>query len=150
MPTTASKFYFTLEYHGEGDRPGKSELCTIAKDGTGSRSVIKTYDNPLVGARSPAERDGSYFYLEGGWVRPDGAEYPDAGGTLIEIESNNDVTDHGQVWRSATKQDSPDPETEDDTYDGWGLHNSVISNMVADDRENLHFVAGYGSPYNIS
>ena len=46
-----SKFYFVLEYHGEGDRVGKSELCTIAKSGSGSRTVIKTYDNPLLSAR---------------------------------------------------------------------------------------------------
>ena len=64
-----SKFYFTLEWHGEGNRVGPSELCTIAKSGSGSRTVIKTYDNPLVGARSPVAGNGSYFYLEGGWVR---------------------------------------------------------------------------------
>ena len=157
-----SKFYFTLEYHGEGDRPGKSEICTIAKSGSGSRTVIKTYDNPLVGARSPVERNGSYFYLEGGWVRQskddpldelipdDQHHYPNQGGTLIEIASDDSITDHGQVWRSATKQDSPDPENEDGVYDGWGLHNAVLSNMIVDGRGNLHFVAGYGSPYNIS
>ena len=156
-----SKFYFTLEYHGENERPGKSELCTIAKSGSGSRTVLKTYNNPLVGARSPVERNGSYFYLEGGWVRQskddpldelipdDQHHYPNQGGTLIEIAADNSIADHGQVWRSATKQDSPDPENEDGVYDGWGLHNAVLSNMIVDSRGNLHFVAGYGSPYNI-
>ena len=158
-----SKFYFVLDWHGEAERAGKSELCTIAKSGSGSRTVIKTYDNPLVGARSPVERNGSYlFYLEGGWVRQskddpldelipdDQHHYPNQGGTLIEIASDDTITDHGQVWRSATKQDSPDPENEDGVYDGWGLHNAVLSNMIVDGRGNLHFVAGYGSPYNIS
>ena len=155
-----SKFYFVLEYHGEGDRVGKSALCSIAKGGTGSRTVIKTYDNPLVGARSPVGRDGSYFYLEGGWVRPqkddlldttlpdDQNHYPNEGGRLIEITSADAVTDHGIVWQSASKLDSPNPD--DESYDGWGLYNAVISNMIADDRDNLHFVAGFGSPYNIS
>ena len=131
-----SKFYFILDWHGEGDRPGKAELCTIAKSGSGSRTVLKTYDNPLLSARSPAERNGSYFYLEGGWVRPskddptdetipdDQHHYPNEGGQLIEIASDNSLVDHGQVWRSATKQDSPDPENENGIYDGWGLHNA--------------------------
>ena len=155
-----SKFYFVLDYHGEMERPGKSELCTIAKSGSGSRTVIKTYDNPLVAARSPIKRGTQYFYLEGGWVRPaksdpaddtipdDEQHYPDQGGNLIEIESDDTVTDHGVIWRSASKSDSPYPD--DEHYDGWGLHNSVISNMIVDDRDNLHFVAGYGSPYNIT
>ena len=157
-----SKFYFVLDWHGEGDRAGKAELCTIAKSGSGSRTVLKTYENPLIGARSPAKMGSRYFYLEGGWVRrpkdPDTAEetypddqyyYPNEGGKLIEIESNDAVTDHGQVWRSATKDDHPDADDDSPIYDGWGLHNTVISNMIADDRDNLHFVAGYGSPYNI-
>ena len=155
-----SKFYFVLDYHGEMERPGKSELCTIAKSGSGSRTVIKTYDNPLVAARSPIKRGSEYFYLEGGWVRPsksdpaddtipdDEQHYPDQGGNLIEIKSDDTVTDHGVIWRSASKSDSPYPD--DEHYDGWGLHNSVISNMIVDDRDNLHFVAGYGSPYNIT
>lgn len=157
-----SKFYFTLDFHGEGDRPGKAELCTIAKSGSGSRAVLKTYDNPLVSARSPAERQGSYFYLEGGWVRPDKDDpldttipadqhhYPNAGGHLIEINTDDTITDHGIVWRSATKLDSPDPDEEDGVFDGYGRHNGIISNMFAGPRGNLHFVAGYGSPYNIS
>ena len=100
-----------------------------------------------------------YFYLEGGWVRPgpdttddpdDQHHYPNEGGQLIEILADNTLTEHGQVWRSATKQDSPDPENEDGIYDGFGLFNAPISNIVVDDRGNLHFVAGSGSPYNIS
>ena len=52
-----SKFYFVLDFHGEGDRPGKAELCTIAKAGSGgSRTVLKTYANPLVGPRSPVRK----------------------------------------------------------------------------------------------
>lgn len=155
-----SKFYFVLDWHGEGERPGKAELCTIAKSGSGSRTVIKTYDNPLVAARSPVKRGSQYFYLEGGWVRPaksdpaddlipdDERHYPDQGGKLIEIKTDDTVTDHGVVWRSASKLDAPDPTS--DIYDGWGLHNAIISNMTVDDRDNLHFIAGYGSPYNIT
>ena len=71
--------------------------------------------------------------------------YPNEGGHLIEIESNGDITDHGIIWRSQTKLDSPD--LEDTQYDGWGLHNAVVSNMVADSRDNLRFVAGYGLPF---
>ena len=156
-----SKFYFTLDWHGEGDRPGKAELCTIAKSGSGSRTVLKTYDNLLIGPRSPAKMGSRYFYLEGGWVRPgksdptdatipdDEQHYPNEGGQLIEIETDNSITEHGQVWRSASKQDSPNADEESTIYDGWGLHNAVISNMIPDARDNLHFVAGYGSPYNV-
>ena len=32
---------------------------------------------------------------------------------------------------------------------GGVLHNAVVSNMVADDRDNLQFVAGYGRPYRV-
>ena len=157
-----SKFYFTLEWHGEGNRPGKAELCTIAKAGSGGRKVIKSYANPLLSSRSPAKMGSRYFYLEGGWVRrpkdPDTAEetypddqyyYPNEGGKLIEIESNDAVTDHGQVWRSATKQDHPDADDDSPIHDGWGLFNAIISNIVVDERGNLHFVAGFGSPYNV-
>lgn len=155
-----SKWYFTLSYFNDDDETvSKAELCTIAKDGSGSRTALKTYDNPLLSARSPVEMDGRYFYLEGGWVRrpksSDDAEIPDdehyysdEGGRLIEIEGNNDITDHGIIWRSASKLDSPDPESS--VYDGWGLHNSIVSNMIADERDNLHFVCGYGNPYRIS
>lgn len=159
-----SKFYFVLDFHGEAERPGKAELCTIGKGGSGSRTVIKTYDNPLVGPRSPVENDGIYFYLEGGWVRapkddppaddPDAVipddqhHYPNEGGRLIEVLGTDGWTDHGQVWRSATILESPDPGDEDGIYDGYGLHNSAISNMEVDSRGNLNFVAGYGPPYN--
>ena len=101
------------------------------------------------------KRGSDYFYLEGNWYRrpsddadvPDKFYYPNEGGHLIEIESNGDITDHGIVWRSRTKLDSPNPDPEDPQYDGWGLHNAVISNMVADNRGNLRFIAGYGLPY---
>ena len=144
-----SKFYFVLDYASETDgEAGQSELCTIAKAGTGSRTVLKTYENPLLSARSPVNLDNSYFYLEGGWVRSEtSGDYPNEGGTLIEIESNDDITDHGIAWRSATILDSPDEE--DIQYSGWGLHNSIISNMIADERGNLQFAAGYGMPYSI-
>ena len=152
------KWYFVLTWAAEGTGTGKAELCTIAKDGGGSRTVLKTYDDPTLSARSPAEMDGRFFYVEGGWVRREKTStdddvpaeehyYPNEGGTLIEIESNNDITDHGVIWRSAKKADSP--ETESDVYDGWGLHNAVVSNMIVDDRDNLHVVAGYGLPYDI-
>lgn len=155
-----SKFYFVLQFHGEGERPGKVELCSIAKDGSGSRAVLKTYENPLVGSRSPVEWNGSYYYLEGGWVRrgrdPDTTEetfsddqyhYPNEGGHLIEIDSSDMIVDHGQVWRTGTKDNSPD--VDDPIYDGWGLFNAAISNIVVDGRGNFHFIAGFGSPYNV-
>ena len=154
-----SKFYFVLEYHSESaTEAGKSELCEIAKSGSGSRTVLKTYNNPLLGARSPAKMGSRYFYLEGQWVRltsdddaiPDKNYYPDSGGHLIEINADNSIIDHGIVWRSRTKLDSPNPDPEDPQYDGWGLHNAVISNMVADNRDNLRFIAGYGLPYQIN
>ena len=66
-----SKLYFVLEYVSESTtEAGKSELCELAKkDGTGSRTVLKTYDDPLVGPRSPVKRGSDYFYLEGNWYR---------------------------------------------------------------------------------
>ena len=154
------KWYFVLTWHAEDDGTGKAELCTIAKDGTGSRTVLKTYDDPLLSARSPAKMGSRYFYLEGGWVRrektstdddvPDEEHhYPNEGGTLIEIESDDSITDHGIIWRSATKAESPDPDEDNPVYDGWGLHNAVVSNLLADDRDNLHCVIGYGTPYDI-
>ena len=116
-----SKFYFVLGYANESSTDGgKSELCEIAKGGSGSRTVLKTYDDPLVGPRSPVKRGTDYFYLEGNWYRratddddvPDKFYYPNEGGHLIEIESNGDITDHGVIWRSRTKLDSPDPDPE--------------------------------------
>ena len=144
-----------------GDWHRQGRALHHCKDGGGSRTVIKTYDDPLLSARSPVEMDGKFFYLEGGWVRrektstdddvPDAEHhYPTEGGILIEIESDDSVTDHGIIWRSATKADSPpDQDEESEVYDGWGLHNAVVSNMVVDDRDNLHFMAGYGLPYDI-
>ena len=73
---------------------------------------------------------------------------PNEGGRLIEIENDNTITDHGQVWRSATKIDTAYSDLEG-AYDGFGLFNAPISNIVIDDRGNLHFVAGHGSPYQI-
>ena len=154
-----SRWYFNLEYQSElTTTQGKSELCTVPQDG-GSRTVIKTYPSPFLSARSPVKMGSRYFYLEGQWLRlpksdptddelPDDERYyPNEAGQLIEIQSNNDITDHGIVWRSASKLDSPDPEA--GYYDGWGLHNAVVSNMIVDTRDNLHFVAGYGIPYRI-
>ena len=157
---TDDKWYFVLTWGAEGTGIGKAELCTIAKDGSGSRTVLKTYDDPTLSARSPVEMDGRFFYVEGGWVRrektstdddvPDEEHhYPNEGGRLIEIESDDSVTDHGQLWRSATKAESPDPDEDNPVYDGWGLHNAVVSNLLADDRDNLHCVIGYGLPYDI-
>ena len=154
-----SKFYFTLEFFSESDtQSGKTELCQIAKDGTGNRVVLKVYNNPHVAARSPVKSGSDYYYLEGGWFRlpsddedvPDKFHYPNEGGHLIEIESNGDITDHGIVWRSAQKADSPDPDPENPQHDGWGRHNAVVGNIVVDSRGNLRFVAGYGLPYRIS
>ena len=156
-----SKFYFILDYQSEADEVGKSELCELPKTG-GTRTVRKTYNNPLLGPRSPARVGNRYFYLEGGWVRlpksdatddtipNDERHYPNSAGHLIEIESNGNITDHGIVWRSRSKLDSPDPDPENPQYDGWGLHNAVVSNMIADGRDNLRFIAGYGLPYRIN
>ena len=156
-----SKWYFTLDYQSEANEPGKAELCELPKDG-GTRVVRKTYDNPLLGPRSPARINNRYFYLEGGWVRlpksdqsddtlpDDERHYPNEAGHLIEIESNGDITDHGVVWQSRSKLDSPDPDPENSQYNGWGLHNAVVSNMVPDNRDNLRFIAGYGLPYRIN
>jgi len=150
-----SKWYFTLDYQSEGDIAGKAELCELPKDG-GTRVVRKTYTNPLLGPRSPARIGNRYFYLEGGWVRlpksdpaddtipDDERHYPNEGGHLIEIESNGDITDHGIAWQGATKADSPNPDSE--IYDGYGLFNTMMSNMVSVDG-NLRFAAGYGSPF---
>ena len=102
--------------------------------------------------------DSKYYYLEGGWPRlPKTSDdddvtdaehyYPDAGGRLIEVLSGDTVEDHGVIGRSEEALDSPDADSS--VYDGWGLHNAVVSNMVADDRDNLHFVAGYGRPYRV-
>ena len=154
-----SKWYFVLDYKSEEDEVSRSELCTIAKGGTGSRTVIKTYDDPLVAARSPVGRNGAYFYLEGGWARlpktdatddelPDDERYyPNEAGKLIEITNADAIVEHGVVWQSASKLDSPDPDS--DRYNGWGLHNSIPTNMVADSDNNLRFVAGYGLAYRI-
>ena len=157
-----SKVYFVLEYFSESTtEAGKAELCSIAKSGSGSRTVLKTYNNPLVGPRSPCKQGSKYFYLEGGWVRrattstdddvtDDEHYYPNEGGHLIEIEGNGDLTDHGIVWRSRSKLDSPDPDPENPQYNGYGRHNAITSNMVVDSRGNLRFVAGYGVPYRIN
>ena len=59
---TDDKWYFVLTWGAEGTGIGKAELCTIAKDGSGSRTVLKTYDDPLLSARSPAE-DGRAVLL---------------------------------------------------------------------------------------
>ena len=50
-----SKFYFVLDYASETDgEAGQSELCTIAKAGTGSRLCMKTYENPLLSHDRPS------------------------------------------------------------------------------------------------
>ena len=149
------KLYFVLDYQAEGiTTAGRSELCVIPKTG-GTRTVLKTYENPLIGARSPCVKGTSVYYLEGGNVRPVGltAEnrdldyYPDAGGHLIEIQSDNTIVDHGIVWRSENVLDSPNPEAADRRYDGWGLHNSITSNMELGSGDTLNFIAGYGYPF---
>ena len=154
-----SKWYFVLSYFNDDDETiAPAELCTIAKDGSGSRTVLKTYANPLMSARSPVKMDSQYFYFEGGWPRlpksdddlPDDERYyPNEGGNLIEIESNNDITDHGLVWRSATEADSPEPSSEDRRYAGWGRHNAIVSNTIVYDN-SLRVIAGYGLGLRIS
>ena len=159
-----SKWYFVLGYYDDDDEiVARAELCVINKDGSGSRTVLKTYDNPFLSARSPIELDGAIFYLEGGWVRrpkttedtddtivPDDEHYyPNDGGNLIEIETNNDITDHGLVWRSATEADSPEPSSEDRRYAGWGRHNAIISNTIVYDS-SLRVIAGYGLGLRVS
>ena len=60
-----SKFYFVLDYQSEAEAVGKAELCEIAKDGSGSRTVLKTYDNPLLSARSPVKLGSNLFLPRG-------------------------------------------------------------------------------------
>ena len=148
-----SKFYFALDYsHEDEEIVGKAELCSLPKAG-GTRTVIKEYSDSLLGPRSPVEMDSKYFCLEGGWARlprsntdspRDEKHFPNYGGNLVEISSADEIVEHGIIWRSATKKDSPDPDGEMPYYDGWGLHNAIVSNMVKDSNSNLHFIAGYG------
>lgn len=159
LSTDRDKFYFVLDYFYEAtDGVGRSELCTIAQDGTGDRTVIKTYFNPLVGARSPVQAGSNYYYLEGGWVRrsqstdddedigEDEHHYPSEGGRLIRVNADDSVTDLGVVWRTGTIENSPNPE-QADIYAGWGLFNAVTSNLIVDDEGVLHFVSGTGLPF---
>ena len=83
-------------------------------------------------------------------IPDDQHHYPNQGGTLIEIASDDSIADHGQVWRSARQNRIRlTLKTRTAFTTGGDLHNAVLSNMIVDDRGNLHFVAGYGSPYNI-
>ena len=130
---TRSKFYFVLEYLFRVKRRkpvNQSYVRDCQKRVLGvERSALKTYEDPLIGPKSPVKSGSDYFYLEGNWYRrptddadvPDKFYYPNEGGHLIEIESNGDITDHGIIWRSRTKLDSPNPDPEDPQYDGWGL-----------------------------
>ena len=85
------KLYFVLDYRSEGTTvAGKAELCVIPKAG-GTRTVLKTYDDPLLGPRSPAVIGTSIYYLEGGSIRRTGTTdandlyyYPNEGGKLID------------------------------------------------------------------
>ena len=43
----------------------------------------------------------------------------------------------------------PTLDAESPLYDGWGLHNAIVSNLLVDDRDNLHVIAGYGLPYDV-
>ena len=148
------KLYFVLDYQAEGTTtPGKAELCVMPKS-SGARTVLKTYTDPLLAARSPCVVGTSVYYLEGGTVRRQGAEdvedlyyYPDMGGHLIEVKADNSIDDHGVVWRTGNVLDSPDPETPDRRYDGWGLHNSIPSNMIEGAGGTLNFIAGVGNPF---
>ena len=45
----------------------------------------------------------------------------------------------GEVGR---KQDSPDPENEEGIYDGFGLFNAPISNIVVDDQRQFARCSG--------
>ena len=60
------------------------------------------------------------------------------------------VSDQGLALAERDKSGVAHPDDDDPTYDGYGRHNAVISNLEDDDRGNLHFVAGHGVPYNIS
>ena len=156
-----SKFYFTLDYfHEDTDDMGKAELCAIPKAG-GTRTMIKEYADPLLGARSPVQHGSRYFYLEGGWMRrpkdPDSSQetftvdqkyYPNAGGRLIEIDNTDTVVDYGIVRRSATQADSPN--SDDPIYNGWGLHNAIVSNLFVDSLGQLGFISGYGLPVRVA
>ena len=152
-----SKIYFVLDYRRRDvSLVGKAELCTIAKSGLGSRTVLKTYDNPLVCARSPLHADGKYYYVEGGWVRRpaaraseavDAYDYPNTGGHLIEVLSDDTITDYGVLLRSVSYDQVP--EVGAARYLGYGLHNSVTSNLIKDTDGNLRVIVGYGLPVTI-
>ena len=117
-----------------------------------------------MGPRSPASINNRYFYLEGGWVRlpkvrsdPTMTPCQTMNGTIptkVDISLKSNLTATLRITASSgavgTKLDSPDPDPENPQYDGWGLHNAVVSNMVPDNRDNLRFIAGYGLPYRIN
>ena len=122
--------------------------------------MIKTYSDPLLGARSPCVLNNRYYYFEGGWVRraktsvaPDApaAEhyYPNSGGTLIEILSNNIAVNHGSAERTETIDDSPDPSNP--IYDGFGLRNACVSNLACNHQaDTVNLIAGFGIPYRLA
>lgn len=142
-------FYFVLEYHSyDNSMNGKSDLCMIpVTGGAGSRSVIRTYFDPRITPRSPSKYNDIVYYLEGGWFRPQATEgddpeaeyYPASGCNVIGLRGGDVVEYHQQVWRS----------TDPLFHEGYGLHNAITSNAIMDADGNIHFIAGYGFPYQL-
>ena len=146
------RWYFSLDFHGSSARGGESELSRVDKSGmsNGDRVIIRRWDIPQRGARSPASLPKlnttdnlRIFYLEGSSIYPlpTGSYTTDeTAGNLLEINlSDESIIDHGVVWRSAKSLDPTDLD-----YDGYGVHSTIPSNMINDGRDNLHFISGFG------
>ena len=155
------KFWFILGLHRiTSGFAGESELSMLPRviDEDDSRLVVKSYSNVFNGARSGVGKtvldkfdgpaDQLVFYLEGSWMNtlPFGS-YPSASsaGSLIEIDAiSNVLTNQGLIWVSEVSPDPVNP-----TQDGFGVHNAIVSNMVFDNRDNVHFVTGFGLPFDL-
>ena len=169
LDTANDRWYFVLNANGPMIEDGSAILSRINKDGMDddARISLKTYDNMLFAARSPAYRDAhlnifddykknnrNIYYLEGGWLNtmPNGI-YPsdDEAGHLIEIlVATEEIVDRGLAWRSETPDLQDDNTLVNDKHEGYGVHNAFISNMVQDRYNNLHFIAGFGAPYDLT
>ena len=166
LDTVNDRWYFVLNANGPLVEDGRAILSRVDKDGMDddARVSLKTYDNMLFAARSPAYREAhinifddytknnrNIYYLEGGWLNtmPMG-DYPsdDDAGHLIEIVvATEEIVDRGLAWRS----EQPAEANQDDSgFDGYGVHNAFISNMVRDRYNNLNFIAGFGAPYDLT
>ena len=171
LDTANDRWYFVLNANGPVIEDGSAILSRLDKDGMDddARVGLKTYDNMLFAARSPAVREAglnifddylknnrNIYYLEGTWLNtlPIGPTYPDddSAGHLIEIRvSDEEIVDKGLVWRSELPPViDPNDADYDPNFDGYGIHNAFPSNMIKDRYNNLHFIAGFGLPYDLT